>query len=510
MEEIELLKEKLSDQMRRLTSWKIYKIKNKDWNVIPFIPNKYQIDFLKNKHKKNIILKARQLWFSTIIQLYALDCVIFYNNFSAWVIAQWLHESKSIFENKVKFAYENLPDRIKRFKEKDTDSKDTIKIENWSSMYVSSSFRSGTLQYLHISEYWKICAKFPEKAREINTGAIEAVSAENEVVIESTAEWKTGDFYDKVQRAYKLQKTGKPLNNEEYKLFFYPRWEAEEYIIDDEYLTLTSDTISYFDKLEIDHWIVCTDWQKKRWQTKKEKLQEDMYREYPSFIEEAFFVSSEWSYYWKRVNKVYEEQRVCKVPYDPRLPLYTSWDLWWTGWGDNMDVWFFQIYGKEIRLVDWFTWVWFSIEDVHYNILKDKPYKYDTMFFPHDGNVQSMKDHQTRADMLEALWYKVVVLENFPGALSARRSLVRDHFWYCWFDEEKCWRPLDILKEYKKKWNDSTWEFIELEEKNTARHTADSFGYWLRAIVEKLWFGKIEKNDSNRDQHKNNSLSSRR
>ena len=28
-----------------------------------------------------------------------------------------------------------------------------------------------TLQYLHISEYGKICAKFPQKAREVRSGA---------------------------------------------------------------------------------------------------------------------------------------------------------------------------------------------------------------------------------------------------------------------------------------------------------------------------------------------------
>jgi len=143
MEEIELLKEKLSDQMRRLTSWKIYKIKDKDGKVVPFIPNKYQLDLLQNKHKKNIILKARQHWFSTLIQIYETDCCIFYNNIAAWVIAQWLHESKSIFENKVKFAYENLPEWIKKYKQTEADSTDTMKRNNWSSIYVSSSFRSG-------------------------------------------------------------------------------------------------------------------------------------------------------------------------------------------------------------------------------------------------------------------------------------------------------------------------------------------------------------------------------
>lgn len=79
MSEVQKLKEKLSDQRWRLTSGKIYKIKNKDGKIIPFTPNKYQLHWLDNKHKKNIILKARQLGFSTMIQIYIFDCILFYN-----------------------------------------------------------------------------------------------------------------------------------------------------------------------------------------------------------------------------------------------------------------------------------------------------------------------------------------------------------------------------------------------------------------------------------------------
>lgn len=51
--------------------------------------------------------------------------------------------------------------------------------------------RSGTLNYLHISEYGKICAKFPDKAREIRTGALNTIQAGQIAWIESTAEGPT-------------------------------------------------------------------------------------------------------------------------------------------------------------------------------------------------------------------------------------------------------------------------------------------------------------------------------
>ncbi|MDA6552020.1 hypothetical protein OSK79_21975 [Escherichia coli] len=61
---------------------------------------------------------------------------------------------------------------------------------------VATSFRSGTVQRLHISEHGKICAKYPAKAKELRTGTLNAVSDECIIFDESTAEGVGGDFYE--------------------------------------------------------------------------------------------------------------------------------------------------------------------------------------------------------------------------------------------------------------------------------------------------------------------------
>ena len=61
MNETEELKKYLKDWKWRIQSGKLYKIKDKDGLVIPFIPNKYQWEVISTFHRKNIILKARQL-----------------------------------------------------------------------------------------------------------------------------------------------------------------------------------------------------------------------------------------------------------------------------------------------------------------------------------------------------------------------------------------------------------------------------------------------------------------
>lgn len=487
----ERLTELLWDYRRRLKSWTLYKIKDKYWKVIPFIPNKYQAYLLDNLHYKNLILKARQLGFSTFIQILMLDQVLFRSNIACWVIAQWLKEAKNIFDNKIKFAYDNLPEWLKQQRGIIKDNTDTIEFDNWSSIYVWTSFRWWTLQFLHISEYWKICAKFPERAREINTWALEAVASWCYVFIESTAEWKSWDFYDKSEVAKKLHLSWKKLNKHEYKFFFFPWWEVDEYRLDDKDLKLTQNVIDYFKDLELKEWIKCDEEQMKWYQMKKDDKKDDMFREYPSTPEEAFLVAIAWSYYKKWINKVLEDKRLCLVPYENSLPVHTAWDLWGAWWGDDMVVWFFQVYWKEIRVIDYFDWVWYWLKDIHREVLNKKEYNYWVVYLPHDAKVASMNDRKTREETMIELWYKVEVLPR--TLISDRIDITRDAFQFMYFDESNCSEWLNKVAEYRRKWSDSQWTFLDVPEHKWS-HSADWLWYMAQAVnlrMEDSWIGFV-------------------
>ena len=133
----------------------------------PFIPNDHQLDFLSNLWYRNIILKARQLGFTTAIAIYYLDCCLFGGgNIRAGMIAQDKDAAQSLFRDKVKFAYDNLPDEIRdRFPLERDSASELLFAHNNSAIKVGTSMRSGTLQYLHVSEFGKICAKYPQKSQ---------------------------------------------------------------------------------------------------------------------------------------------------------------------------------------------------------------------------------------------------------------------------------------------------------------------------------------------------------
>ena len=96
---------------------------------------------------------------------------------------------------------------------------------------VSTSMRSGTLQYLHVSEFGKICAQYPEKAREIVTGALNTVEAGQFIVIESTAEGQEGAFYRMCEQARELAASGKTLSSLDLKFHFFPWWKEPAYAL---------------------------------------------------------------------------------------------------------------------------------------------------------------------------------------------------------------------------------------------------------------------------------------
>ena len=176
------------DQLWRLNN--LYFVTDKDGRRVKFVMNSAQAALFEGMHNQNVILKARQRGFTTFIQLFMLDACVFNSDIRAGTIAHTLADAQIIFRDKVRFPYDNLPEAIKKAVGAQNDNSTELLLANNSSIRIGVSLRSGTLQYLHVSEYGKICAKFPDKAREVRSGALNTVDKNQMVFVESTAEGK--------------------------------------------------------------------------------------------------------------------------------------------------------------------------------------------------------------------------------------------------------------------------------------------------------------------------------
>lgn len=473
------VKETLADQGWRLNH--LYQITDKDGKKIPFQMNWAQQQFFENLHTNNIILKARQLGFSTFINLLQLDTALFVPNTACGVIAHTDDAAKELFQRNIKFPYDHLPDAAKKFAPTQADSAHQYRFANGSSIRVATSMRSGTIQILHVSEFGKICAQFPQRAREIVTGSLETVGQGNIVVIESTAEGNEGYFHDYCQTAKALADGRKKLARADYRFFFFPWWQEPAYrltgsVIIDDHLQ------RYFERVEADIGQTLDAGQRKWYAAKRERLGEDVFREYPSTPEEAFWVSTEGSYYAQQLARARKEGRIGRVPLDSRAPLNTFWDI---GIDDATAIWLHQEVGSQHRFVGYIEG---SGEPLQYYVNRVREHAgsvvMGTHHLPHDAAKRDPKDGKTYQQIAESLGLRPIKIVQTPDLLAGIQA-TRDLLSAAYFDEERCAIGLKRLQGYRKDWNERMGCFADRPRHDDNSHGADALRQWAQGYRAK-------------------------
>jgi hypothetical protein len=220
----------LKDKFWRLSN--LYYITNKHGEKILFRPNRAQLHFLKNRIQRSILLKSRQLGFTTLASIDMLDDILFNPNFHSLLISYDEDSAKRIFQNKVLFAFEHFNPDLKNLYQVDSSRSNQLRVDlgegNYSDFQVDNTGRSGTFNHVHISELGAICAQFPEKIDKIIRGTFPSVHPPHgRITIESTSEGPTGDYYEMFIEAFSL-----PISHQyrptEFKAFFYNwQWDDE-------------------------------------------------------------------------------------------------------------------------------------------------------------------------------------------------------------------------------------------------------------------------------------------
>lgn len=173
-------------------------IVDKMQKTVPFFINDVQQEFLgilnkaKEKYQKNeildltfVILKGRQQGFTSFITAYQLASLIVSRNFQGFTLADKAENTETIFQNKAKFPYDQLPESIQPTEK--FNNKRQLLFEklnsNWSVDTATEDVgRSRTINFFHGSEcaFWKGMAK-------IQAGLGEAFTKDCIKIYESTA-----------------------------------------------------------------------------------------------------------------------------------------------------------------------------------------------------------------------------------------------------------------------------------------------------------------------------------
>ena len=475
----------LRDKRWRLNN--LYFITDKQGKKVRFRMTDEQIEYFDGMHTRNIILKARQLGFTTECCIIQLDAALFESAKCA-LIAHTLNDAKRLFREKVKYAYDNLPKEIRAANPASNDAAGELVFSKGGSLYVSTSFRGGTLRYLHVSEFGKICAKFPHKAREIVTGAFEAVATDCFVTIESTAEGRAGYFFDYSQSAEKQLLSGTPLGKLDWKFFFFSWWKNKAYWLDPAEAIIPQRLTDYFNELFVKHGIDTNPGQRAWYAAKEKTLGDDMKREYPSIPAEAFQQSIEGAYYAQQFTKLYAAQRIGTLPDNSHLPVMTFWDI---GVGDSTAIWFVRQVGNEYHVIDYYENSGEGLR--HYmKVLKDKGYTYSEHWGPHDiENREFGSDAKSRKDIAKegyeidgvkyTLKFQVVPKTGVDTGIEAAREILPR----CVFDESKCSEGITHLEAYRKEWDDKHGCWKDKPLHDSTSHGADAWRYFAVAMTKR-------------------------
>lgn len=178
------------------------------------------------------------------------------------------------------------------------------------------------------------------------------------------------------------------------------------------------------------------------------------------------------AYYSKEVSRARQENRVTNIPYDPSLPVYTFWDL---GISDYTTIGFFQLTGKEARLIDYYQNNGFGLD--HYvKILREKPYSYGGHYFPHDVEVRELGSGRSRSETLESLGVRVNVVPNISvmDGINATRLIWSS----LWIDQTKCQEFIDAISQYRQDWDDKKGMFRDTPLHDWTSHCADMLRYF--------------------------------
>ena len=178
------------------------------------------------------------------------------------------------------------------------------------------------------------------------------------------------------------------------------------------------------------------------------------------------------AYYGRDIADAEAAGRIGNVPYDPAIPVHTAWDL---GISDSTAIWFFQIVGSELHVIDYYEANGYNVS--HYaSVLAAKPYTYGRDWLPHDAMAREMGTGRSIFETLKSLTnrhpYLVPKLSVMDGINATRVTIGR-----AWFDAERCHDGLEALRAYRADYDDKAKTFHDRPKHDWSSHGSDAARY---------------------------------
>lgn len=206
------------------------------------------------------------------------------------------------------------------------------------------------------------------------------------------------------------------------------------------------------------------------------KLVEDGLMTEDEFMQEwynSFEAAAKGAVYLKELAEARQAGRVRDVPYDPRYPVYTIWDLG-IGKSDAMAIGFYQRVANWVYCIDYYENTGLGMK--HYiKVVKDKPYVYGKHFAPHDIRHKELISGKSRLEGAKLLGidFEITPSVGLEDGIDLARAMLHRTY----FDKVKCELLLDFLGQYHYEPNEKKGILGRTPVHDFTSHAADHLRY---------------------------------
>jgi phage terminase large subunit len=182
--------------------------------------------------------------------------------------------------------------------------------------------------------------------------------------------------------------------------------------------------------------------------------------------------------YGREVLQMIESGRICRVPYNPQLPVHTVWDL---GWNDQTSIILLQRSRHEISIIEYLEDSFVTTAEWVAELEKRK-YVWGHDYLPHDGRQTSRQTGKSDEMVLKGLGRKPKIVPRGDveeGIRAARMVIPR-----VYIDQDKAERLVECLKKYRRSIPTTTGE-PATPVHDQYSHGADAFR-GLAMVVDKI------------------------
>lgn len=192
------------------------------------------------------------------------------------------------------------------------------------------------------------------------------------------------------------------------------------------------------------------------------------------------------AFYAREMLSVRAEHRIAEIEPLPGRPVHTAWDL---GVRDSTAIWWFQIAGGRVLILDYYMAHGAGVE--HYaDVIRQKDFMRGTDYVPHDAKVKEWGSGKTRLETMRELGLNpqlVPMASKADGIQAVRKTLP-----LCMFHPRTEEQGMASLEQYRREWDSEQKTFRADEVHDWTSHGADAFRYlslaWRAAphVIEKV------------------------